>query len=166
MFVFHGFGEHAGRYKRFAHELNNHGFAVFSLDMQGSRRNPADDDEGDDDRGGPLRAALLELTTGVCVGVPTGHGKSAGKRGYVGRYEDYVRDACDFISKVPGVYLQLPKFLVGFVSPVRLNLRAFSSDGPLNVLFRFSSDVANLHFGRKTTKYNQTERASELPSST
>lgn len=73
----------------------------------------------------------------------TGHGKSAGKRGYVGRYEDYVRDACDFISKVPGVYLQLPKFLVGFVSPVRLNLRAFSSDGPPNVLFRFSSDVAN-----------------------
>ena len=51
MFVFHGFGEHAGRYRRFAHELNNHGFAVFSLDMQGSRHNPADGDEGDDDEG-------------------------------------------------------------------------------------------------------------------
>jgi hypothetical protein len=85
----------------------------------------------------------LELTTRVCVGVPTGHGKSAGKRGYVGRYEDYVRDACDFISKVPGVYLQLPKFLVGFVSTLSVSTHcAFSSDGHPG-LFRFSSDEAN-----------------------
>lgn len=79
--------------------------------------------------------------------MPAGHGKSAGKRGYVGRYEDYVRDACDFISKVPGVYLQLPKFLVGFVDPVRLNaLWSFFSLVPMGHPFfflRFSSDETN-----------------------
>ncbi len=42
-----------------------------------------------------------------------GHGKSGGKRGYVGDFKDYVRDTCEFMAQISPSFLALPKFIIG-----------------------------------------------------
>jgi len=60
-----------------------------------------------------LSLALIQQGFAVHTMDFQGHGRSAGKRGYMGSYHDYLRDACTFITKMPDYCQQLPKFLLG-----------------------------------------------------
>ena len=72
----HGLSEHSGRYAALAHVLNQHGYAVYAIDLRG-------------------------------------HGRSAGARVWIRRFEQYLADLEVFVAGVRSAGRGKPLFLFG-----------------------------------------------------